>query len=179
MLNHIIYFLPYILIFLSLYLFDNIINFLKKEFKINIPLITVMAIMIVTLITYYIPVNNILENYNLNYIQVQVYEEKQQRIDIKVEDNSKVNKLLEAINNHRFIRSAVRSVEQQNFADTQTIMLTSNQWRPMKIIQLYILKDNKKNDALIINNQVYIIKDSEGLSKEILDILQQFGVLDS
>jgi hypothetical protein len=90
-----------------------------------------------------------------------------------------VNKLLEAINNHRFIRSAVRSVEQQNFADKQTIMLTSNQWRPMKIIQLYLLKDNKKNDALIINNQVYIIKDNEGLSKEILDILQQFGVLDS
>ena len=57
-------------------------------------------------------------------------------------------------------------------------MLTTHKNKPVKIIHLYILKDNRKNNALQISNQVYIIKDNEGLSKKIYDLLDEFALLD-
>jgi stress response protein SCP2 len=96
---------------------------------------------------------------------------------VLITDKEKVDKLVSIVNSHTFIRSAKRTIRQQDFADSQCIMIGTLNEQPWRLIQLYVLKDNSNKDALEINGQIYNAMDKWRISEDIFNALKEFGVL--
>ncbi|KUO73033.1 MAG: hypothetical protein APF77_20375 [Clostridia bacterium BRH_c25] len=172
--NTIIYLLPGILAFLIIYLIICIVSSKENVSRWNIAAIIVVSVI---LAMYYVPVNNILAKYDLPYIQGQTETTK----NISVSEPEDVNKILEVINKHTFTRSAVRTVEQQSLAGDRQIILSTHDYNKLSgkltVIHLYVYEEPAKNTALQINEQFYNAKDSEGLSRDIFNVLAEIGLL--
>jgi hypothetical protein len=175
--HYIFYFLPYIFLVLIIYMTDNIIRTRRKTGRLNIYSLIAAIVIPIVLIVYYLPNRNILKGYTLNHMNITVHKTIDNHQSVEVTDKEKVDKILSIINNHTFIRSAVRTVRQQNFADSLYIMIGTSNKQPVRLIQLYVLKDNIKNNAIEINSQMYNVKDKAGLSEDIFNVLKEFGAL--
>lgn len=46
---------------------------------------------------------------------------------------------------------------------------------PGKIFHLYILKEHTEKNVLQVNMQMYNVKDKDGISKEIINLLEEFN----
>jgi hypothetical protein len=172
--SSLIWLLPYVLIALTIIMIKSIISAMKKKEKFKIDIIIEGIVVGIILAVYYLPVNNILKDPALSSAQV-INPNKKDFISIT--DKEKSDKLLSIINSHTFIRSAKRTILQQNFEDSEEIIIRISMEKPTQTIYLYIYKDNLKNNFLKINNQAYNVKDKAGFSKDIFEALEQFGVL--
>lgn len=156
---------------------DNIIRTRQKTGRLNIYSLIAAIVIPIVLTLYYLPNRNILKGYTLEYMNITVHKTIDNHQSIVITDKEKVGKILSIINNYTFTRSAVRTVRQQNFADSLYIMIGTSNKQPVRLIQLYVLKDNIKNNALEINDQMYNVRDKAGLSEDIFNVLKEFGVL--
>jgi hypothetical protein len=175
--HYIFYLLPYIFLVLIIYMTDNLIRTRQKTGRLNIYNLIAAIIIPIVLTVYYLPNRNILKGYTLNYMNITVHKTIDNHQSIEIKDKEKVDKLLSIINKHTFIRSAARTVKQQNFADSLYIMIGTSNKQPVRLIQLYVLKDNIKNNALEINDQMYNVREKSGLSEDIFNVLKEFGAL--
>lgn len=163
------YLLPTILAVIVIYLIICIVRRKKKEIILNIVAIAVIS---VVLIVYYSPSDNILEKYNFDYIDI----DSAIKPDVKVKGQENINKILKVINKHTFIRSAVRTVEGERFPGDDLIILSMHDTQKGKILHLYILNEHTEKDLLQINSQMYNVRDKEGLSKDIIDVLKESSI---
>jgi hypothetical protein len=175
--QYLFYFLPYIFIALIIYVANNIIRVRQKTGRINIYGLIVVIVISIVLTVCYLPNRNILKDYTLGFINITVHKPFNNHQSIVITDKEKAGKVLSIVNKHTFTRSAVRTVRQQNFADSLYIMIGTSNKQPVRLIQLYVLKDNIKSNALEINDQMYNVKDKSGFSKDIFNVIKEIGVL--
>lgn len=168
--DFIVYLLPAALILICIFFVICIVKRNVRGIIINLAIVLLITIV---LSFYYCPKDNILGKYNFSYIGVEGWCFP----NTKITNQDDINKILEVINRHTFIRSTVRTVEASTFPGNELIML--NMWDPEKgdIIHFYILNESFEKNALQIDSVMYNVRDKEALSKDIINVLKEISVI--
>lgn len=175
--------LPFMLVFLIIYLIYIIAINKQKLNKYSIFTISFILVITIILVGYYFPNNNILKDFNRDDISIYLRVDSQ---NIEIKDKDKINKLVEAINRHTYIKSAAKSLEMQTFSSENLILIDIFDTKNGRLTHVYVLSnfgendsqdldDLSKGDLLQINEQMYNVKDSKGLSTDIYNLLKGFG----
>ncbi|MBC8060516.1 MAG: hypothetical protein H7Y18_07610 [Clostridiaceae bacterium] len=184
--NYLILLLPYIIILFIIYLIYNIITRKQKFRKLGISVILPILIMSIVLAFYYCPISNIFEAYNTDYINVNVKDK-----NVEIRDKAKMNKVLETINKYRYTKSATRSIVPETYASDYLIIISTYEYKKRKIIHLYVhnnlitkdplptMEHGTEKNGLEINEQMYNCNDNNGLSRDIYNLIKEFGILDN
>lgn len=135
--------------------------------------LSMIMVMSIAMAIFYMPNKNILKNSNLTPIDILV----DSKPIFEISDREKIDKIVEVINNQAFIRSAIKSVEQQNISDGEYFILSAVDTVKSRVVHLYLYGEHREESILQINEQFYNIRDAEGLTNDILGILKEFNIM--
>jgi hypothetical protein len=168
--NFLFYCLPAILILLVIFLIISILLSKKIINKVNKVIIVIIVVISTVLVVYYLPKDNILGKYNFSYIDIQ------DGIGIKgdrtIKDQNEINNILKVINKYTFTSSAVKAVEGGVYQSNEFITFHMLDAPKGKDIWIYVFNKQIKKNVLRINNKFYNVKDNEGFSKDIFDVIR-------
>jgi hypothetical protein len=162
----VIYYLPVIFLFVTICFIKNLLGFKKGKEKVNSTIIVAFIVISTVLVLYYRPTRNLINTpiYSLDIL-------KGNSFIADTYDPEKIDKLIEVVNKHIFIRSAAGT--QYNFNNRQVyayIDLTRDLVNGFRRYDLRIyLKDNIV-DTLTINYQIYKVQDGEKFTKELFAV---------
>lgn len=163
------YLMPAVLILVCICL---IMCISKKNKKGIIKTLLIILVVSITSIFYYYPQYNILKGYSFTSINIHVG----RLTDTEIINQDIINELIKVINRHAFIRSAVRTVEPQIFQSNELIRLDLGDTNGKGIVHLYILYEDFDKNLLQMNDIMYNVKDKKNLSKEVIGVLNEFGI---
>lgn len=165
--------IPYLLGFSILYVMLRLYSSRGKFDRVSFITLSMIIVMSIAMAIFYMPIKDILNNYKLTPIDIRF---KSKSI-VEISDREKIDKIIEIINNHVFIKSAVKSVEQQNISDNEYVILSAVDIVKSRIVHLYLYGEHKGESILQINEQFYNIRDAEDLTNDILGILKEFNIV--
>jgi hypothetical protein len=151
-----------------------IILILKKNRKGIIRTLVIILVLVISLFSFYYPKSNILKGYNFNLIHIDG-----EGIGISnavITDKAIISKVLKIINNHTFIRSAVKTVETPRFQAQDLIRLDMGESKGKGVVFLYILRNDYNKNLLQINNTMYNVESREDLSKSIINLIKEYNI---
>jgi len=164
------YLLPPILIIAVIFL---LISFVRKGKKSIYLSVCIIIVILVALLIYYLPNDNILKNNKFESVSLSVNGIG----EVEIHDRNTIEKIIEPINNYSYIRSAVETIERRRFEKHNVIELNMIDLRYGTFFHLYIFKKDPEKNFLQINSQRYKIKDSEKLTNELINVLNDLNLI--
>ncbi len=171
LLYFLVYLLPTILGVVVIYLAVCMIKKRKKGMAVSA---AAAALIAAVLALYYLPGSNITAGCHFDFIDVRSGGMQDM---VKVTGQENINKLLEVINRHTFVRSAVRTVEDERFPANDLTELTMHDTQSGRLLRVYVFNEHTEKDMLQIDGQVYNVKDKEGLSRDTVNVLKELNIM--